>query len=117
VRAAALDHWLALDGHDVDARLAVALGELGLHAGLSEQPAETLIRRPGIPSALRRSRGQSAGKPRDRSVSGATGRKLGIKPESLSCAGLASPARQPSGRCTSRSRTNLSAENLTRSKR
>ena len=40
--AAALDRWLALGGDDAEARLAAALGELGLDEGFSERPVDTL---------------------------------------------------------------------------
>jgi ATPase subunit of ABC transporter with duplicated ATPase domains len=40
--AAALDRWLALGGADVEARLGVALGELGLKAGCLDRPLRSL---------------------------------------------------------------------------
>jgi ATPase subunit of ABC transporter with duplicated ATPase domains len=40
--ADALEHWLALGGADVDARLGAALADLGLEAGVLERPLGTL---------------------------------------------------------------------------
>jgi ATPase subunit of ABC transporter with duplicated ATPase domains len=40
--ADALEHWLALGGADVDARLGAALADLGLNAGLLDRPLDTL---------------------------------------------------------------------------
>jgi len=42
--AAALEHWLALGGADVDARLSRAVAELGLSAGFLGRPLGTLSR-------------------------------------------------------------------------
>jgi ATPase subunit of ABC transporter with duplicated ATPase domains len=50
--AAALEHWLALGGADVDARLGAAVAEMGLAAGFLDRPPGHVVRRLGSARGL-----------------------------------------------------------------
>ena len=78
--AAALEHWLALGGADVDARLRAAVGEMGLAVAFLDRPLG-VVRRPGsargaggAPSrALRRRAARRTHQPSRRRRTAATG--------------------------------------------